>query len=340
MKSNLTKKKLNKEKKSLKKKMCLVFHQHNIGCCEVQEKKEKDLYGQNIRYERQKKNIRNIENYLNKTKINADIITLQEVQENESNKNIKYKNKNYGIIYKKTGLIHYLTIDNNKSDIEDIEHGCAVIYNKDMFKLKDIFSDYIIPEKKNYLPRSTPWLILERKTDSKIFAVISLHGLIFDPPSDSRLVRNKYFYKNLTKSMKTISEKFNPNFFLIGTDLNTNLYNPRFNAFKNKENSYQKDLKKNSPIFKSYLNDFRKFLEKKNIISSIDNRICTNYNWNESKNIAFYDQIDFIFHSKELKNIKWNLNTKQYLGTKPESCKELEFLENDFDHLNIQITFQ
>ena len=340
MKSNFTKKKLNKEKKSLKKKMCLVFHQHNIGCCEVQEKKEKDLYGQNIRYEREKKNIRNIENYLNKTKINADIITLQEVQENESNKNIKYKNKNYEIIYKKTGLIHYLTIDNNKSDIEDIEHGCAVIYNKDMFKLKDIFSDYIIPEKKNYLPRSTPWLILERKTDSKIFAVISLHGLIFDPPSDSRLVRNKYFYKNLTKSMKTISEKFNPNFFLIGTDLNTNLYNPRFNAFKNKENSYQKDLKKNSPIFKSYLNDFRKFLEKKNIISSIDNRICTNYNWNESKNIAFYDQIDFIFHSKELKNIKWNLNTKQYLGTKPESCKELEFLENDFDHLNIQITFQ
>ena len=44
MKSNFTKKKLNKEKKSLKKKMCLVFHQHNIGCCEVQEKKEKDLY--------------------------------------------------------------------------------------------------------------------------------------------------------------------------------------------------------------------------------------------------------------------------------------------------------
>ena len=57
----------------------------------MQEKKEKDLYGQNIRYERQKKNIRNIENYLNKTKINADIITLQEVQENESNKNIKIK---------------------------------------------------------------------------------------------------------------------------------------------------------------------------------------------------------------------------------------------------------
>ena len=108
--------------------------------------------------------------------------------------------------------------------------------------MKETFEDLMIPTKKNYLPRSTPWVLLEKKEDNTLYAVISLHGLIFDPPSDSRLVRNKYFYKNLIKSMKLVTEKYNPKYWIIGTE--NNLYNPRFNAFKNKELEYQKDLKK------------------------------------------------------------------------------------------------
>lgn len=338
----ISKKRVRVIKKNSKKNLynkTISVHQHNIGCCEVQEKDILDSYGQKIRYEREKKNVRNIKNYLKKTKIKADIITLQEVQEKESTKSVNIKKTKYGIVYKKTGIIHYLSKNGNKSELEDVDHGCAVIYNTQVFNLKDTFEDLMIPTRKNYLPRSTPWVLLERKSDRKIFAIISLHGLIFDPPSDSRLVRNKYFYKNLIKSMKLVTEKYNPDYWIIGTDLNTNLYNPRFNAFKNKELEYQKDLRRNSPIFKSYLNEFKKFLDKKNMISSIDSRINTNYNWSEEKKIAFYDQIDFIFHSNNLKNVKWNLNTKQYLGIKPVSSSEVEFLENDFDHLNINIEF-
>ena len=50
------------------KKKYISVHQHNIGCCEVQEMDILDSYGQKIRYDRQKKNVRNIKNYLKKTK--------------------------------------------------------------------------------------------------------------------------------------------------------------------------------------------------------------------------------------------------------------------------------
>ena len=47
-----------------------------------------------------KKNVRNIKNYLKKTKTIADIITLQEVQEKESTKSVLVNKINYGVVYK------------------------------------------------------------------------------------------------------------------------------------------------------------------------------------------------------------------------------------------------
>ena len=328
----------NKVRLTKKKDTHFIFHQHNIGGCEVLEKDMLDSYGQKIRYERLKKNLRTVKNYLQHNKIQADLLTLQEVQETKDTA-LTYLKRKYKVIYRKTGIIHYLTLDKKEEIIEDIDHGCAVVYDTDKFSLVKTIDDFMIPTKKNYLPRSTPWIILKRKSNGEKIAVISLHGLIFDPASDSRLVRNKYFYMNLSRSIKLVEREEKPDHFIIGTDLNTNIYNPMFNAFHNKEPNYLEELKRNGPIFKSYLKEFRELLEKKHIVSAIDRKIKTNYNWNEEKQIAFYDQIDFVLHSKSLTKLGWTLNTRQYMGCKVKNIEELEFLENDFDHLNIQVRF-
>lgn len=318
-----------------------VFHQHNIGCCEVQEKEDKlDRFQKKIKYERLHHQVRNVETYMRKNKVSADIITLQEVQEkSNSKKSFTYHNKKYSIIYRKTGILHYLTLHPDKEVIEEYEHGCAVVYNNNKFILKKYMTDYIIPSKLGYLPRSSPWVILQDKNNGSLYAVLSLHGLIFDPPNEKVLVRIKYFYQNLRKSMEKVEREYPLINFMLGMDLNANLFQVKTNYFKNKTKEYLLDLKKNEPIYQSYLRNLREFLQKKKIINSMDLRIKTNYNWNEEKKMAFYERIDFILHSKELNNKKWKINTRKYSEYKPKNSSELNFLVNDFDHLNMSITF-
>ena len=319
-----------------------TFIQHNVGCVDVKFKTlHFDKYGQPVKYKRQQVQVRDFASYMKKTNYYADLFTFQEIQENKELKKVKVNNDKFKIVYRKTGAAHYYTYFNKTREykVEEVNHGCAVAFNTEKFKLVDTYEKYLIPEKEGYLPRSTPFVILENRDTNSIFAVLSLHGLIFDPASSARLKRAEYFFRNVKKAIKEVLKEYRPDYIIIGTDLNTDINRPRLNAFEDKSPEYMKDLKMNGPIFKDLVRDFKQFLTDNNIGTSIDQKIRTNYNYDENKELSFYEKIDFVLHTSKLKNDGWNLNCQQYMGTKPKKSSDLNFLKNDFDHLNIEIDF-
>ena len=115
--------------------------------------------------------------------------------------------------------------------------------------------------------------------------------------------------------------------FIIGTDLNINIYNPDLDFFSSGKKEFKKNIKKS-------INYFLKSLKKYNINYDLNNDIYTNYSGESNK--VFYDCIDFIFKSKFLNTYEVTYGCN-HIGSLAE-WRELIELKNDFDHTLIFCT--
>ena len=263
------------------------IHQHNIGTVSVNfDSVVYDTSGffndSNIISHKMRtgqSQIRNIENYYSKYP-GQDIYLLQEVQGGPINDEKIYNFGNgdkYYYFYTKTGHLFYS--DENEIQYPPINHGCAVLFNANKYKL---IGGLEIENKRN---RTSKFILF---TDTfTIYAVLSVHGEIISNFNDKFLNRLKSFYEGITKAMLKINSFYNMHIeFIIGGDFNINLFKPNFNPFNQIK---QKLFNEEESKYIKIINNFLLFL-KKNNINFIDFPNDTNYNI-DSK---FNEKVDFL----------------------------------------------
>ena len=265
------------------------FCQHNIGCVEYFDSGNEN---DKSRFVSSNDTYRDLKSYLSNTEFEADLYTLQEIQHYGNNDGeITVNETKYGYIYNETGKNDYYV--NSRSGIsansKEIEHGCMVVYDMNRF---EYVYQYTTAEHAELNSRASPWVVLKDKITGKHYLVISIHGLIPNPLSKSKCKRIKDLYESIIDMIAGFySVTKNDYSFIIGTDLNINIYNPDLDFFSSKKKEFKKSIKKS-------INYFLKSLKKYNINYDLNNDIYTNYSG--KGNNVFYDCIDFIFKSKFL----------------------------------------
>ena len=300
------------------------FCQHNIGSVEYYD--EDDIDKKN-RFISSDNTLRDLKTYINNQDIKYDLYTLQEVEHYENNEgDININGIKYGYVYNRTGSTNYLINNGGRlsNNYKKIEHGCMVVYDTNRFEYIKDYSTYEYEELKY---RSSPWLLLKDKKTGEKYIVISIHGLIPSPLTKSKSKRIKNLYNSIITSIKgfckvdTLSEYS----FIIGTDMNINIYNPDLDYYDTKKKDIKKDIKKNM----SY---FLKLLKKYNINYDLNKDLYTTYSGEDDS--EFYDCVDFIFKSKFL-NTYEVIYGNNHIGSRA-SWGEIKELENDFEHTSIQ----
>ena len=328
--------------------------QHNIGPQEYKkenifyDKNEKD-YSKLINTVFIKKE-RTLEYYFNtmiKNEDKSDIYLLQEVAEGDEDKDesIDIDGVSYNYKYYKTGNINRLTINKyklEKYDINNISHGCAVVWNSEKFKesKKDI-----IKYTGNKRRSSDCITLSEIVNETNKIKVISLHGSIFNPINRYINIDRIEVYKFLN----TILTDYSAEKIIIGTDFNYELksFNANINSdiviiddmlnilikYKNKLDIDSDQYKKiydnhNFANFLKYLTKIRELIDSSNIYP-------TNLDHTGS-----LKQIDYIL-SKNLNNSSYE--TKRYLSKINKNIYKEVDLENfdntNFDHSRLIYKF-
>ena len=219
--------------------------QHNIGPQEY--KKENIWYDKNeTDYGKLKNTVfikkeRTLEYYFNtmiKNEDKSDIYLLQEVAEGDKDKDgsIDIDGVSYNYKYYKTGNINRLTINKHKLekyDINNIPHGCAVVWNS--IKFKESKKD-IIKYTGNKRRSSDCITLSEIVNETNKIKVISLHGSIFNPIIRYIDIDRIEVYKFLN----TILINYSAEKIIIGTDFNYELKS--FNANINSDIDINDDM--------------------------------------------------------------------------------------------------
>ena len=291
---------------------------------------------------------------------------------------VDVKGVKYIGIYTRTGFLMFIDEDEEE---RRIFHGCVVIWRKDKFHLInhihhplnsegvrltaiDLITGVKVSNPENSLQRrSTPWCVLSNIETNQIYYVMSLHGQI---PSKSKgkyqlndhgecvLVKQGNLKANIINDInntiieeivQTQTQEGHPN-YIIGTDYNVNLTNPKTNAFGGQT---PEDI----VLYDDIYTIFRDGLKRLSLNSVYDNfpsngnlggiRPATNdpnftTNYGLDGNCAFEECVDFILASNNLEVTTFN---KEVLN-KPVTFPELEtliWLENDFDHSKISVNF-
>ena len=271
---------------------------------------------------------RTISNYLTRTKQAqyppADLYTLQEVQEQDEKGIIDVNSETYGYVYKRTGHLFFA----KENSILKIDHGCAVVYNKKRFSVVNINIVDYNPADDNIRERSTPWVFLRDLVTNKIYAVLSLHGII--PSGSNNPTKAVAIYNSLKRYISTIFTNFQIN-IIIGCDLNINIFTPNLNPFNISL----------SPTEKQYLNQILvpeiqsllKFMRDRDISSVTDGTLVTNYSYHVP--YSFEESLDFIFNSN-LYIIKDTLMSIHRGGLL--DLENTQQLIDDFDHSMLIVT--
>ena len=300
------------------------FCQHNISSVEYYDGEDIDKKN---RFISSKDTLRDLKTYINNQDIKYDLYTLQEVEHYGNNEGeININGIKYGYVYNRTGSTDYLINNDGRlsNNYKKIEHGCMVVYDTNRFEYINNYSTYEYEELKY---RSSPWLLLKDKKTGEKYIVISIHGLIPSPLTKYKSKRIKNLYNSIITAIQGFCkvDKDNNYSFIIGTDLNINIYNPDLDYYDSKKESIKKDMKK-------YMRIFLKSLEKYNIGYDLNRDIYTTYSGEDDD--VFYDCIDFIFKSKFLNTYEVTYGNN-HIGSRA-SWGEVNEFESDFEHTSIQ----
>ena len=304
--------------------------QHNIGPTSYYNTRGKD---NKMLFIDSDKSFRNIKNYMRNCEYQADIYTIQELQNGNQRESgyLSVDGINYEYEYNPTGKNDYYI--NNSQGIsrnpKTIPHGCAVIYNTDKFNYVNTYTNF---STKELGKRASPWVLLEDKRTRQLYAVISLHGLIVSPLTKMKLGRMSDLYNSLFSQMDKIDLRHENIRFIIGTDLNINLFNPDLEInVRDSSQVSSREIKEVQKGIDGEMRYFRESLEDFEMNCELNNDIYTNYGGTQDN--IFYDCIDFILKSKYLQTyeVSYGFN---YIGTLP-NYGDLEFLINDYDHTAI-----
>jgi len=300
------------------------FCQHNISSVEYYD--EDDIDKKN-RFISSNDTLRDLKNYINKQEFKSELYTLQEVEHQGNNEgDININGINYGYVYNRTGSTDYLINNGGRisNNYKKIDHGCMVVYDTNRFEYINDYSTYEYEELKY---RSSPWLLLKDKKTGEKYIVISIQVIISSPLTKSKSKRIKNLYNSIITAIKGFCkvDKDNNYSFIIGTDLNINIYNPDLDYYDDRKESIKKDMKK-------YMRNFLKSLKQYNIGYDLNRDIYTTYSGEDDD--VFYDCIDFIFKSKFLNTYEVTYGNN-HIGSRA-SWGEVKELESDFEHTSIQ----
>lgn len=240
--------------------------------------------------------------------------------------------------------------ENHCRKLEHINHGCAVVWNADKYKLIHHIDQHRNPDPEiqkfqQLFRRSSPWVLLEdKKTEQKVM-VLSIHGIIpaVEPKNPTNIKQPNRIYtllNELINGIRYIKQCSPQPLLIIGTDLNADLANLNYNLFD--DILIKQHITTVNALFNPIYDEFKGNLlslgmEANNNWTKIEikNKIpyCTNYSFRDHKNIC--QSVDYIIHdisqtpqSKEIyiefDEIEHKHENRDHRNTIP--------LRNDFDH--------
>ena len=223
---------INKKKNGL-----ITVTQHNIGPQYDDKSIIKDANNNFIKYVYIKKK-RSLKNYLENNDTKTDLFLLQEVHEGLNNIELDEFQLNgitYQYTYQQTGSINNLN-DFDSYNYEKILHGCAVVWDTNVFKYtgnRVTFKKFCDDNNYDYANkfRSTDCIELENINNGNKYWVLSFHGRIFS--SQKKILdKNYYIYYKFFNYIRT------KNNHIIGTDLNLDIENyDNYTEFKKIDNN-------------------------------------------------------------------------------------------------------
>ena len=334
------------------------FIQHNIGQITYFMEKEmkyietaaskKKLYEntvQNKTFLNRTRSLRSYMKYFGR-EFNADILTLQEVQEKDGRPTfLTLPRTNMSSVYQQTG--HFVYANANETRTKKIHHGCAVVFNRKRFVLVQIIPHKTLHE--DLAKRASPWVILrDTYSPNNVYAVCSLHNFI-----PSNIFRAKRFVKVIHHMVNEMKDMQSKNYkCLVGTDLNINLFYPNIHP-KFSLTTQKVFTELSSFQFVDKMKENVKALQK--YVQVVNNgKKKTNYNYHREKQGVYNatsDSLDYIFYDKAIHSqsetfypqVVYNVarGTKGTKGTNnnPPTIGKLKYLENDYDHMPIHMHF-